>query len=63
MKYKPTKTIMKTIEFPAIVILGANALLKILQQFGLELDLDTCMVVCLVLYSALKGLRNYLKNR
>jgi hypothetical protein len=63
MKYKPSKTLVKTAEVPTIVIIGANTLSKVSESFGLNIDLDTSLMACLLLYGVFKGLRNYMKNR
>jgi len=63
MKYKPFKTLMKTAEFPAIVIIGANLISKLSEIIGFPLNFDTSLMTCLSLYSGFKGLRNYMKNR
>lgn len=61
--YSIGKTIVKSAEVPAAVIIGARILPSVLSHIGVDIDEETSYIVCASLFGVVSGVRNWFKNR
>ncbi|MFA5235090.1 MAG: hypothetical protein WC390_11885 [Sulfurimonas sp.] len=62
-KYNVGTTIIKTVETPAVIIVGSKVVSAILTGLGAEIDSETVMVAVTAVYGVVRGIANWIKNR
>jgi hypothetical protein len=61
--YSVGKTVVKTMESPAVVIVGSKLIPIVLKTIGVEIEESTAAIVVSVIYGTFVGIRNWIKNR
>jgi len=61
--YSAGKTVVKTLEVPAVVIVGSKLIPIILKAIGVEIEDESASIVVSVIYGAFVGIRNWIKNK
>lgn len=63
MQYKPSITLAKAATPAAVLIAGSNLLQIGGRAVGVELGEETSYIIITTVYSLIKGLQNWIKNR
>ncbi len=61
--YNINKTVVKTMEVPAVIIVGSKLIPIALKAVGVTIDDNSAAIVVSVIYGAFVGIRNWIKNR
>lgn len=61
--YSLGKTIVKTAEVPAVVIIGSRILPSVLSHIGIDMDEETAVIVVSSIFGVVRGVSNWFKNR